>query len=246
MDIIDINDLYQAFTSYVNTYTGGWYRPQSDFQVSVNVIQNELWNDLTNQAEKSNEVKDNLRNFLRSKNAKVDQRKGGYGFVEEPKDYGRFASAKIVVVDNKTIEPNDEESDESKAQEYYSKMFESDLIIVDNARWAACLTHKTKCPTLKQPRGTQIQEGWKVAPREISSVVLDYYIKPSPVVFAYDKTEPNLETGDGDQIIYNKQQSKQLLWPSTLINEFVIRLGERYGLFTRDQFMTQYNSQKKS
>lgn len=251
--MIDLYQLYLSFLSYVNTFQGGWFRPQSDFQRACNDISNNLWNDWTGQAEKSKEVKDNLIYFLKSVNRKVDAAKGAYGIFNPPANYGRCASVRYITDGTKIIpspDVNNGECDGFKSEEeitenYYENIVEIGLDDIDNKNWAAVIAHKTKFPTLANPKMTQINSGFKVAPREISVVVLDYYIKPRDAIFGYTVTPGNLQTGAGDQIVYDINLSLPLQWPTTMINEFLARLGERFGIFTRDQLMIQFSTQQK-
>jgi hypothetical protein len=55
-----------------------------------------------------------------------------------------------------------------------------------------------------------------------------------------------VQTGAGGQIIYNQKDSEPLEWPFNMRDEFLIGLGERYGVFTRNQFVTQVNMQKQT
>lgn len=251
--MIDLYKLYLSFVSYVNTFQGGWFRPESDFQRACNDISMSMWNEWTAQAEKSKEVKDNLIYFLKSKNIKVDSGKGAYGIFSPPDDYGRSASARYITDGTNFIPSNDVdegkcdglETDEERAEDYYDNIQEVGIDVIDNKNWAAVNSHLTKKPTLQYPKMTQINGGFKVAPREISVVVFDYYIKPVDAVFGYTVTPGNLQTGAGDQIVYNKNTSRPLMWPTTLSNDFLIELGGRFGSFTRSEFMVQYSAQQK-
>jgi hypothetical protein len=260
---IDPFDLYQSFQSYVNTYVGGWYRPNTDFIVAGNDISNDIWEKLTKQAEKSQENIDDLFPFLTSKNCIVEPQNSYYGTFLQPDDYGRFASARIIVVGDTCVpcadlekkdQPGDGagscdvlvlESQDEVTQAYYAKMCERTIDKIENQRWGAVCAHKTKRPTFDNPKMTQVKSVFRVAPREVSVVVLDYYVRPTPATFVYTQAPGNVQTGAGDQIIYNKAGSKPFQWPSTMVNEFLIRLGERYGFFTRDQFMSQSSTQQK-
>lgn len=259
--MIDLFELYQSFQSWVNTFQGGWYRPQSDFQRACNDISNELWNEWTNDAEKSEEVKANLIYFLKSKNIKVEKKSSAYGLIEVPKDYGRKSSLRLITDGEKCYPSSEAEdsdvfkTDANLAEDYYDKVIETNVKVVDNVRWGSANKHETKKPTFERPLATQmgqqegegdIKGGFKISPRSISVVVLDYYVRPKDAVFAYTLTPGNPQTGAGDQIVYDKKKSLPLQWPTTMLNEFLVRLGERYGAYTRDQFMAQYSTQQKN
>lgn len=239
-----------------NTFIGGWFRPQTDFLVSVNDISNELWELWTAQAEKSQEIKDHLFPFLVSKNAIVTAQNGNYGtFGPPPKPtYGRFASAAILYVNEKCVPSQDVEKgkcfngkfkpDEDLTKDYYDNVTEVEVKMVDNQRWQSALNHLTKKPTLLKPIINQMNNGFRISPREVSVCVFYYYTPPVPATFVYTIAPGNVDTGAGDQIIYNQTGSIPLQWPSTVVNEFVWRLGERYSIFTRQEFMAQFSSQK--
>lgn len=255
MEQIDPFYLYSSFKSYVNTSQNGWFRPQTDFIQAANDISNELWETETKKAEKSQESRDNLIFYLKSKNIIVKSEKSSFGKFIPPPDYGRFASARLIVAGGKkTVPAKDVEdgkcdgwkSDEELAEDYYNSVKEVSIENVDNQRWSSVTEHLTKGPTLQNPKLTQIDEGFKLSPRQVSVVVLDYYVRPTNAIFAYTKTPGNVQTGAGDQIVYDKSKSKPLQWPTTMINEFVIRLGIRYGLFTREQFMANIATQQKA
>lgn len=254
--MIDLFDLYQDFTSRVNTSQGGFFRPQTDYQNALNVVQMRLWNKLIDQSEKSQRGIDELRLFLRSKNIIVKQQNSFYGIADIPEDYGRYASAKILIsgnncqpcqdIDNGSCMNGIFETDEEKTEKYYETLEEVRIEKIDNQRFSSVLTHLTKCPTLSKPKLTQINGGLRIAPRLISVVVLNYYVKPNDVKFAYTIAPGNIQTGSGDQIIYDKANSIQLGWPKTTINDFVEMLKEWYIEFSRDSQLAQIsNSQKQ-
>lgn len=252
--MIDLFDLYNSFTSVVNTQIGGWYRPQTDFTKRCNDISKQLWVKWTREAEKSQECKDNLMPFLRSKNIIVSA-SGPYGKFSSPKGYGRFASARIIVagetcfpdksVDNGKCEQGIYKSQEELTDEYFDSIKQFDVELIDDKKWGAVNAHLTKKPTLSKPKIRQIDNSFEVAPRKVSVIVLDYYVEPKEATFLYDLTPGNVQTGAGDQIIYNSKNSEPLEWPATVRGEFLIELGISYGLFTRDQFVTQATQQQK-
>lgn len=253
MEKLGIFDLWKSFQSAVNTMQGGFYRPQTDFQQKVNDISNDLWVKWTNEAEKSQEARDNLSFFLQSENVIASPAKSNFGTVPFPDDYGRFSGLRIVVSGDKTV-PSEEvnngkcdgfQSEQEKTDKYYESLEEHNVELIDNMRWGSCLSHKTKFPTLQNPKAMQIDEGFRVAPRQISVVVLDYYVRPYNAIFGYTLAAGDKQTGAGAQIIFDQSKSKDLPWPSTVKNEFLVRLGEAYGLYTRDQFVSQFSTQQK-
>lgn len=252
--MIDLNDLYNSFKSYVNTFAGGWFRPQTDFTQRCNDISKQLWVKWTREAEKSQEAKDNLLPFLKSKNIIVSSM-GVYGRFQPPKDYGRFSTARIIVannncypdknVDGGKCDNSDFKTQEEITEEYFDNIRQTEVKMIDDGKWAAVNEHLTKGPTLEQPKMRQIDEGFEVSPRKVSVIVLDYYVEPKLATFVYTIAPGNTQTGAGDQLIYDENNSQKLEWPATVRNEFLIALGESYSLFTRDQFLAQATNNQK-
>lgn len=271
--MIDPFELYSDFKALVNTFQGGFYQPKNTFMRAVNNIHQELWVKWTREAEKSQEAKDNLLWALRSNNIIVKSENSFYGILTPPVDYGRFASAKILwekiseeeikcapsknvnsgkcvngrkIKNGTLIDTYDTTiSQEKLIEEYYNKLEESDVELVDEQRWSGCLKHLKKNPSIENPKMRQINGGWNVAPRQVSVVVLNYYVKPEDGVFAYTVTPGNIQTGAGDEIVYDKSNSKSLPWPTSVKNEFLWRLGERFGYFTENQFKALLAQQEK-
>lgn len=253
--MISLYSIWVSFQAYVNTFQGSWYRPTTDFQPAVNDISKLLWEEWTAMAEKSREIKDHLFPFLKTKNLIVKNQTSSYGLLEYPKDYGRLSSARIIVngmecvpcpdVNNGKCDNGDFKTQEEVTDEYLDKLEQSVVEEIDNQKWAACLKHLTKKPTLEKPKMTQYDVGWYVAPRKVSVIVLDYYVKPKEGTFVYTSSPGDTNTGAGDFLIYDDAKSEKLEWPETIINEFVWRLGERFGLFTRNQFISAAANQQK-
>lgn len=251
--MIDIYELYKAFLSRCNTFVGGWWRPDTDFEVQANIVSKEFWEKYTRQAEKSQEITDDLRTFLRSKNMIVTPANSYYGTFNTPENYGRFASGRLIVagnacipcreVDNGQCANGEFKSQEEITEDYYNTISEVRVEKIENQKWSSVLEHLTKRPTLAAPKMTQVDDKFKVAPRQASVIVLDYYINPSPCKFVYTISEGNPLTGTGDELIYNKNQSSPLPWPETMMGQFVDRLEQIYTQFTRDQVLAQLSTQ---
>lgn len=186
---IDLFDLWMSFMSYVNTFVSGWFRINTDFVTACNDISNDLWNKWTAEAEKSQEARDNLIFFLTSKNIIVKSQNSYYGIVTPPADYGRYASARMIVgADDQTVpSPLIDggkcvglETDQQLAEDYYNKVQEVDLDNIDNQRWGGYVKHLTKGPTMGNPALTQtgisvngtMTPILQVAPRSVSVIVL--------------------------------------------------------------------------
>lgn len=257
MEKLSIYDLWLSFQSTVNTFQGGWFRPQTDFTQKVNDISNSLFIEYTDEAERNQRAKDNLFFLLKTSNVKCSKQRGGYTAATPPKLYARFADMSILYHGDKTYPDSEvdkgkycdgeqDEDYEKISDEYYENLKRRQVELIDNMRWNSCLNHLTKFPTFDNPKATFVNEQFRVAPRNIGAIVLDYYIKPDDAVFAYTVTTGDRNTGSGQQIVFDKDKSKDLPWPATMKNEFIIRLGEAYGLFTRDQFVAGFSTQQKT
>lgn len=256
--MIDLFDLYNRFCSDVNTFQGGFVRPQRDFERNVNSISQEIWEEWTNQAEKTQEINDNLSVYLKSVNVIVGPGAGNYGIAKYPKDsagniiYGRYSAARVLVHGEQCV--CDEDSDiyengackveteiekQERIEKYKDGITERRIDKIESSKWASYLEHKYKCPTFENPGLTQYDQGFKIAPRQVSVVVLDYFIQPKYAKFVYTTAPPNLQTGAGDYIIYDEAQSGKLEWPSTMIPFFLDKLRTMYARFTRDTGLFQ-------
>lgn len=254
--MIDLYDLYNSFVSVTNLSVGGWWRIQTDFQEACNDASFQLWDKYTSMAERSQEVTDKLRSFLKSKNIIVKTR-GIDGFFEPPKEYERYASARIIYhkdsatcIPSKDVEGgkciNGEFEDQEKlTSEYLNNTKTKTVDKIADMRWGAVAEHKTKKPTLENPKITQIDGGFAVLPIGISVIVLNYYIKPQQATFVYSIAPGNPQTGNGGQLIYEKNQSQPLPWPETMIPEFIEILKGKYSNFTRDAFLSQTSNTER-
>lgn len=244
--------LWLDLQAEVNTSPNGWVRPESDFIIELNKISIKLWNKYTGMAEKSQEIKDKLRPFLKSKNLIV--KPSGYeGVVIRPSDYGRFASAGIIVHKDSTVP--DPQVDNGKCEgfksqqeitdEYYDNIIQRDVKMIDNQRWRGFLSHLTKGPTFEKPGITEIDGNFKVAPRKVSVIILDYYTELIPATFNYTISSGNVQTGQGDQIIYNATTSEPLQWDEQMREEFVEELKKWFIQAMRDQMLSGISAQQK-
>lgn len=252
-DNIDPFVLWTSFNGLVNSFQGGFYPPITVFMPAVNAISNQMWETKTDEAENNQSVTEDLMPFLRTFNCVVTNENSNYGTFKNPVDYGYYSASRLILHEGKMCcekdapcskSPSDEQSDYEEVERYRDGVEEVNIIKISSSKWAACLSSVTKKPTLQKPKITQILNGFKVAPRKIPVVVLDYYVKPTDAVFAYTTSEPNVQTGSGDQIIYNPTASVPLQWGSNLINEFLWRLAERFGITTKNAFLTQYAGSK--
>lgn len=254
--MITLFDLWQDFQSQTNTSQNGWWRPERDFERAVNDASMLLWNKKCDEGERQQRIIDELRNFLRSKNIITQAQTSFYANMTLPTDYGRFASARILLAGETCVPCKDVDSgncmngtfktDQELADDYYDTVCEAQIEKIDNQRWPAVLQHLKKRPTLLKPKITQINNMFQVAPRQVSVVVFNYYVKPDYGTFNYTTTTGNLQNGSGDEIIYNAAKSTPLNWPDTVKNELLAIIKEVYIGYTRDIAFAQItNSQKQ-
>ena len=253
MEKIDIFDLWTAFNGLVNSTQGGFYPPVTVFMSAVNAISRNMWDEKNNMAENNQDLEDDLSPFIATKNCiVVNGLSSTFGVFDYPSDYGAYSAARMILYKGKVVEGTEDcgkaaTDDQTKyefIEKYLNDITEVNVTKISNSKWASCLSSVTKMPTLESPKILQTDKGMKVCPRKIGVIILDYYTQPVSAVFAYDTTPGNIQTGSGDQIIYNKGKSIQLQWANTLIDEFLWRLAERFGITTKDTFLTQYAASK--
>lgn len=257
--MIDAYDLWQDLGAQLNISQNSWWRPESDFIRNVNDISIKLWNDKIDIAERDGRIIDELRTFFKPKNIIVKQQNSFYGIVEYPtkegEEYGRFGSARLLLAGKSCVPCKDVDdgqccngefkSDAELADDYYNTVCETQIEKIDNQRWPSVLQHLTKRPTLLNPKMTQVGNSFKVAPRNVTVVILNYYVPPKTATFKYTLSTPNLTNGSGDAIIYDKDASQPLDWPYTVKPEFLSLLKDAYIGYTRDGLYQQITASQK-
>jgi len=259
---IDMNNLWKRFCADNNTFQGGMFRPERDFEANVNSISLEAFAEFTAQDEKNQQVDDWLAPFANTVNIITSPLSGNEVLAKYPKNnkgeliYGAYKSARSlqhkeqclcdesndVYQDGKCANAHDTDIERAKRLAAYKDgIVEVTINKVESSHWGACLTHETKCPTFKNPKLTQFKEGFKVAPRQVSVIVLDYYRNPVPAKFAYTIAPGNTQTGAGDYLIYNAAGSTPLEWPESMMPYFLDKLQQIYAKFTRDTPLFQMN-----
>lgn len=248
---IDLFDLYNRHCSDVNTFQGGFVRPERDYERNVNSISLDIWNDWTEQAEKSQEINDNLSPFLNTVQIITAPGAGNYSTALYPKNYGRYSASRVLLhknecmcdysidtyEDGECVRDGHEETDIEKAariKKYKKGIVEATCYKVESSKWSSIITHETKCPTIKEPAITQFDGGFKVAPSDVSVIVVDYFTSPVYAKFAYTIAPGDPQTGAGDYIVYDPASSGQLEWSDNMIPFFLEKLREVYSRYTRD------------
>lgn len=260
---IDCFDLYNDFCSRVNTFQGGNFRLQEDFIRNVNAIYYDIWDRETRNARKSQQSRDNCLSFLVSKNIMIPKSiYARYSVLQLPKDYGRFSSARIVLQrvkndDTKIETIPSQQVDKGKCKGYKKietkpidstnieyEISEIPIELINDDQWGGCLSDLIKYPKLSSPKMVQIDNGFQIAPKDISVVVFSYYKMPLPATMSLTYTEGDDQNGNGDELIYNQSKSTPIMFPNNLKNEFLWKLGEIYGYYTREQFLSAFANEK--
>lgn len=232
--MININDLYQAVNGEVNTNQSGMVPPYLFdlivYKVSIKMAKNKM-----RKAESSQEISDDIGNFLKSVNIMVTVPNGSnYGLIKYPNDYFYYMNSRIYVSEDSVTCPCATATmDDAMCEKFGDKDSQSKYVLtefpmlkIDNSRWAGVLDHVRLKPTLKDPKITQFSDGFKVAPKQVSIVVLDYYRKPVRAHWGYVQVDDYFE--------YDPNTSVQLDWVETMFGEFVDAIKPIYMEVLRD------------
>lgn len=238
--MISTCQLYNDNKSAVNSWQHGHFRPQS-FEFALYMAQVELFNLLRKAWENSQIITDELRPFFKDAQLKIDEMPQG-GIVAYPADYVSFSNLKfyskteegegvkckgfdVVDSDNKCRPLTEEE----KVELLDTKdLFERDIRKVPNNKWASFLKHRVIKPSVKNPGTTQLEGGFKVVPREIGYVVLNYLAIPERPVFAYTRDAL-------DNIVCIPEKCTNLLWGPEALPDLMARVKTKYSSFVGDQ-----------
>lgn len=239
---LDIFDLWQTFCTEVNVQQNGQVQPFT-FQNWLNAISNEIFRDKFDSYEKVQKESDELKlPFLKNVSRPVTLGAGAtFGVAAYPSDYGYFSSAMTLrPKDEKACqsrEPLPEINADGKCTKYtdpdYAQMaiqHEAENLttreaqLMDNQRWNSCLNHPKKGPTYNNPRITQYDGGFKIAPAGVQLIILDYLKSPRACYFAYTITTDDI-------LQYDAANSIQLEWPNILKQEFLTRLSKKYAKY---------------
>lgn len=242
---MDIFDLWQKIMAIVNTQQGGFIRPQINFQNWLNMISRELHAETFADWEVSQTVDDRLaKPFLKTVNVPLVPQTGQmYDVAPYPADYAYYSSMRLLKKNGDNIgcvcEDLDFINKKGECKPYtdpdYAELKNlnrgKDLVElgfnkIDNQRWSSVLVHPRQKPAPDRPYLTQFTGGFKIAPKGLGIVILDYIKQPIDAVFAYT-IDPVT-----DIIIYDKANSTQLEWDSITEPEFMARLIKKYAIYT--------------
>lgn len=239
---IDTFDLWEELCQTVNTHQNGMIKPNRQFIKWVNAISIQLFEEKFAGAwQRNQKITDDLANpFLKSFPVKVkDINNPTFDLIEYPADYGHISSVRFYHKgDFKPVEVQCEKiADNDYKYTLPNEVTEQPIPYVDNNRWGAIARHKNKKPAFSRPYATQYEGGFKLMPKGVPYVIIDYFRRPVSATFLYT-------LGAEDQIIYNPASVK-LEWSDLVRNEFITRLKEKFGLFTQQPLIMQSAAQEK-
>lgn len=233
--------LWLDLKSNTNTKQGGHLRLR-DFNSWVNQISLQLFNEKFQAWEKDQMVVDDLsRPFLESNPYPTNKTLLNHSILDYPKNYAYFSSARIFKTpDEKVVKGCEEECKEGEEQEpkesVLANVCEVNATKVDNARWGSVCSNTIVPPTLNRVFITQYEKGFKVAPKEVGYITLDYLRFPKKAELAFLP---------GANQVYDPSKTVDLEWSDTVRNEFLARLEVAYYTFIRELAMYQTGIAKK-
>lgn len=219
--------------------------PPSVFNGWYNEINKQVFKDLAEDYQLNQVMSDLLSPFVSiSLLPAAPQRGQNWQLLAYPADYQYFVSGNILTQqqedtcfkdgtlpkidgDGKSKKYTDPDFAQMAVDFAGANIEEGQCQMVDNQRWPSCLTHKTKQPTLRNPKMTQFKDGFKVAPKGVVSVLLYYLHTPRESVFAYT-------ISSDDIAIYNSAGSTQLEWSDQVLPWFLALLVIKYGGYIND------------
>lgn len=244
MQKLDTYLLWQSLMSEMNVQQNGQIRPVSDFLAWLNKISYKIFRERVATDELSQLYADDLSPFRKTINVRVQRLDGQpFDFIQVPSDYESFANAKVIrqlgsnecicdpqidtYENGRCVPVIDEQYAEMKKNFLSMHLTEIVVTKIDVSRWPSCLAHPYKGPTMENPKITQTANGFYIAPKGISSIVLDYYRTPAAATFNYTY-------GTDDIVIYNAATSTPLEWSNTMFDVFMTELRKIYAAHIGD------------
>ena len=203
MQYMDLFELYNDACADLNTQQTGHLRPQRNFQSWINTISLDLFNYIYSLGGKNQKLKDLLDlAFLKPVNAPLTVVAGAnYDFITAPADYAYFGSVrafkneskncgciceKVDILNGEGICGAYDDPDFQEIRELYKGIAtgETRARKIDNNKWGSALDHKLKKPSWNRVLLTEVEKGFKVVPKGMGIVLLDYYRYPVKAFFA--------------------------------------------------------------
>lgn len=244
--------LYNDFKKRENTWQAGHVSPQQ-FCGWLHECQLEIQNELIKSLGNNQVIDDNLRFFVKTVQIPISDI-GKNGVVKYPKNYRRFVDLRFfskeengegcICSDIDILDENGdcrELTEEEKAEQKYSssiELYERGIDKVTNNRWGSVCEHEIIKPSFENVYSTQYENGFKVVPKNIGVVVLDYIAIPERPNISYELNEEQ-------EFICTDENSDKLLWGEEMIPELMARLKKRFAAFTKDGESYQMGEQER-
>lgn len=241
MKKMDLFDLYLTACADNNTQQSGHFRPQLEYQAWLKAISMELFNGRFDSAENNQRNDDQFDHaFKVSINAIVTDVPGkNYDQVAVPTNYGYFAAMRAfkntsggfgcLFKDKDILRPDgtcgsydDPDFVEIRARFKSAMDKEKNLRKIPTDKWGSALDHKLKKVSFDRPIMTQIDGGFRISPKGLGIVLLDYYRYPVDPYFAYT------QAGDNG-LVYDLANSIQLDWPASMEPQFLAAIKKRFA-----------------
>jgi hypothetical protein len=237
----------------VNSPQAGNIRPQTDFIAWLIEAQQAIFKELVAEFEKSQVISDELTPFLRSVQVPVTvKERENYDVISYPKEYGFFARASLnfneekkcgclsddaeVLIDGECKAYTDPDL-EALRNKFSGDYVQHKITKVHNQRWDAALRSAFDKPTPKNPLITQFDGGFKIAPKNLGVVRMDFFRNP--------KTPDMVYTTVSNELQYDQVGSTQLEWRDSMLPEFLSRLEKRYHKRNRDLELYSASEQER-
>lgn len=255
MTVIDVFQTWQNLMTLVNVQQGGQI-PPTVFNNWFNEVSDWYFKKLAEKYATDQILSDFLGPFTKYVNAIVAPQPGGYfGIAAYPPDYEFFLNATVLYQkeentcffnkkfpiidgDGKYKQYDDPDITQLRIAYAGANVLESQINKVDLDKWASCLNHATKAPSLQAPKLLQFNQGFKVAPKFVQNMVLYYLKTPVKSVFAFT-------VGTGDIVVYNASGSTQLEWSEQVMPIFLAELQKKYAAYVNDSQMYQMGDNDK-
>lgn len=240
---ISINSMWVSVQNQVNVWRTGFISP-SKFNDYLQQASIELFNEKRLAALQNDKIDDDLAPFLKSENLPVTVPVGlNYGLVTRPAtQYNYFWSMRAFFTGKEeSLESCGCPESDNTACDARKNLLQTPVSIdqipivkevrvtkVSGTVWDSVLNHRTKFPTTDRAFCSQIANGFKVAPRNLSIVTLDNYRLPTTAVFGYTA----LPSG---YYQFNQGASTDIEWPAQVFDELLDRILIMCGVQLKNQ-----------
>lgn len=244
MTTINVYQTWQQLLQVVNVQQNGQI-PPTVFLGWYNETSLWLFKRLAEEYQLSQIMSDLLSPYAKYVNVMTTTASGqNFSIAPYPADYEYFLSAAIlrqaeedtcfcnkdyplINGNGQSVPYTDPDIAQMKVNFAGANVEERQINLIDTQRWASCLNHYTKKPIWDNPKMTQFQGGFKVAPKGITSLLLYYLQTPTQAIFNYTVSSQDI-------LIYQPVGSTQLQWSVQVLNIFLGNLVIKYGLYIDD------------